>query len=835
MPQSSPGSPPSALDHQQPEQLPAQMPILPIASTVLFPTGVTALQITEDSSFALLEQLEEDGVIGIFCHVDEEEDARHGQPRQLAEVGVAARVLQRLKLGADRAQILCHGLTRIRLDSIDHFEPFLLATVSPATEARLKRTVELEALMGRALDTFERLVAVDSRYSKESVEVLRTNTDASPSYFSDLAASFLNVSLADKRRLITMSNPADRLHLVIDLTEREMARVSVERDVDDQVRVDIEAKKREYHLREQLRVIQQALGEEHSPRREAEEYAAMIEHLPVDDDSKMLLQRECDRLAIMSTASAEYPAQSNYLDTLFGLPWWEKTQDSLSLPKVERLLGKRHYGVDEVKERLLEYLAVVKLKGEISGPILCLVGPPGTGKTSISRSIADAMGRKFVRLSLGGVSDESEIRGHRKTYVGAMPGKIINAYEKVGARNPVILLDEIDKLGRSHQGDPSAALLEVLDPEQNTAFMDHYIGVPFSLSDTLFIATANVLDAIPGPLRDRLEIITISGYTEEEKVEIARRFIRPKLLEDHGIDRSSVTIDRGALTSLIRGYTSEAGVRGLERKMAAICRKVAHRRARQAKKDRKTERVTASNLPNYLGPKMFHQEFAGRHPEVGVSTGLAWTGAGGSILFIEATRMQGTGAVKVTGQLGDVMRESVETALSYVRTHSRFLEIPAEAFKEHDIHIHFPAGAIPKDGPSAGVAIATCLASLYSGRPVRHEVAMTGEITLRGKLLSVGGIREKVLAAHRARIGTVLIPVGNRRDLERVPEEIRKELRIILADRVEHAWEAALIPVLMADDAQVERLDKGESIPESTTMAAKMTADPKPQPGARNT
>ena len=803
-------------DHDAP--IPDRLPILPLLSTVLFPTGVTALQLAEPRSLALLDDLD-DGpdVIGLFCC---RSDGREIQASDLQEVGVAARVLQRLRLGPSRQQILCHGLRRIALESLDQTEPYMLGSVSVPSEPKPPRAVEADALMGRAIESFRQLTVADPRYSLESVDVLRMNLDAGIGQFTDLLGSMLNVSLEEKRKLIGMSRPIDRLHYNLDLIDRELARVSVEHDIDAQVRVTIEEKKREYHLREQLKVIQEALGEAHSPKREAEEYAAIAEHLPLDDDSKAVVQREIDRLSVMSISSNDYPAQSHYLETLLGLPWWERTEDQLAIRQVERVLAKRHFGLDEVKERLVEYLAVVKLKGAISGPILCLAGPPGTGKTSISRSIADAIGRKFVRISLGGISDESEIRGHRKTYVGAMPGKIIAAYEKVGSRNPVILLDEIDKLTRGTHGDPAAALLEVLDPEQNNSFLDHYLGVPFDLSETLFIATANVLDTIPTALRDRLEILTIPGYTEEEKIEIARRFIRPKLLEAHGLDAKALTVGRNALVAMIRGYTAEAGVRELERQMARICRKVARRRAAsQAKKPGGT-RVSASNVDRFLGPRRFNQEFANREPEIGVSTGLAWTGAGGSILFVEATRMTGSGAAKITGHLGEVMRESVETALSYVRTHSRALDIDPTSFREHDLHIHFPAGSIPKDGPSAGVAIATCLASLFSGRPVRHDVAMTGEITLRGKLLSVGGIREKVLAAHHAQIKTIILPMGNRRELTRVSEEIRSEVDIRFVDRVEEVWELALIPGEAGAGSQAEEI--ASSSPDLSKMAAKV-------------
>jgi ATP-dependent Lon protease len=790
-------------------EIPQSLPIYPLVTTVLFPSGVAALQIADERNLELAESLtEEKDLIGLFCLLPE---SRGGTAmRDLQQVGVAAKVVQKLKLGDHRQQILCHGLTRIQLQGIERTEPFLVGRVSVLEPRNDLPKPELEQLMKRSLAAFGRLASADERYSPETVEVLRMNVDSGAEFFSDLLASFLNVALDEKRKLIGMVDPSERLGLLAEVANRELARSQVENDIREKVRENLDERRREHFLREQLRIIQDTLGETTGPSREAGEYAAMIENLPLDDEAKRFLERECERLASMPEQSAEYPVQSNYLDTVFGLPWWERTQDNLDLRKVQSLLSRRHYGVEEIKERLIEYLSVIKLKGHISGPILCLAGPPGTGKTSLGRSISEAMGRKFVPISLGGVSDESEVRGHRKTYVGAMPGKLISAYDTAGSKNPVILLDEIDKMGQGLRGDPSAALLEVLDPEQNTAFVDRYIGVPFDLSETLFIATANLLDTVPPPLRDRLEILQIAGYTEEEKVIIARRFMLPKLLDAHGLEAGSVKLSRAAIVGIIRGYTSEAGVRNLERNLARICRKLARRRAQKEDLGEKIA-VGINEIQEYLGPVRFEQEFAARRPEVGVATGLAWTGAGGEILFIEASRMEGKGRVKVTGQLGEVMRESVEAAYSYVRAHARGLEIPSELPTSSDVHIHFPAGAIPKDGPSAGMAVATCLASLLSGRPVRHDVAMTGEITLRGKILSVGGIKEKVLAAHRARVKRVLLPMGNKKDLGSIPEEVREAIEIVCVDRIEEAWGEALVPLLVANDDDIDYLRAANS------------------------
>ncbi len=784
-------------------RLPQRLPLLPLVNTVVFPAGVAALKLSGVTSRRVVEALDGDGDLVALFYPDElTEDEITAD--DLQPIGVAARIVQTLKLDESRHQILCRGLCRIELIEVEQTEPFFTCRIRALDPPATGGEAEDAALMARAIEAYSDLAAADDRYRHESVEVLRANSAAGTDFFTDLLASLLETPLEIQRRLIETVDPRARLRYLLDLLAEEADRKAVEREVQDLVQKRVDDKKREYLLREQLKTVQIELGESHAPRGEAEQFRAMIEDLPVDDESKAILERECDALAVMSPQSAEYPAQSKYLDTVFRLPWWERTRDSLDLRKVERLLSRRHHGLGEVKERLLEYLSVIKLKGHLSGPILCLVGPPGTGKTTLARSIAEAFGRKAERISLGGISDESEIRGHRKTYIGAMPGKVISAYDKVGSCNPVLLLDELDKMVKSAHGDPAAALLEVLDPEQNKTYLDRYLGVPFDLSETLFIATANLLDGIPPALRDRLEVLVLSGYTDEEKIEIARRFMRPKLLEEHGLEPQALRFSKRALESIVRSYTAEAGVRQLERRLAAICRKVARRRATHPTKAAKTETIRAKQVPELLGPPRYQQEFAGRSPEVGVATGLAWTGEGGAILFIEASRMDGSGKVEVTGHLGEVMMESVRTAYSFVRAHARDLEIDSEIFRESDVHIHFPAGAIPKDGPSAGIAAATCLASLLSSRPVRHDVAMSGEVTLRGKLLSVGGIKEKVLAAHRARIKTVLLPIGNTKDLELIPQAVRDQLEIVLVTHVQDVWKRALVPLMIAGDREVD-------------------------------
>jgi ATP-dependent Lon protease len=786
-----------------------ELPILAVQSTVLFPSAVISLQAGASRHVALLQAVREDqDIIALFAQRPDSAGDTLAMG-DLAPIGVAARIVRRLKLGGDRLQVLLHGLARVQLLELTRIDPFPVGRVQPVPAMPAESAPRLDVLMGHALDAYERLVRLDNRYSPEPIELLRMNIGAGPDLFSDLLATYLNAALAEKQHLVETLDPGDRLGRLVDLIEREIARIMIENDVSLQATLDIKRKQREHLLREQIRIIQDELGEGAS-RKEGEKYLEEVDRLPLDDGFKETIRRECRRLASLSEQSAEHAVLRTYLETIFSLPWTKRTPDSLDIEKVERLLTRHHYGLGEIKERILDYLAVARLKGTLAGPILCLAGPPGTGKTSLARSIAEALGREFARISLGGVGDESEIRGHRRTYVAAMPGRFISAYARVGSRNPLILIDEVDKLGKDMRGDPAAALLEILDPEQNRSFIDHYLGLPFDLSDTLFIATANLLDTIPPALRDRFEVLTLAGYTEADKLKIARRYILPKALEAHGLARASLRFSGQALLAIIRNYTAEAGVRELERKLATICRKIARRRAaetgrRTARSAGRPDDMGERDVKRLLGPALFTHEFAERNPEIGLATGLAWTAAGGEILFIEATRMIGTGKVEITGHLGEVMRESVQAAFSYVRSRATELEIQPDVFKTSDIHIHFPAGATPKDGPSAGVAVATCLASLLSEHPVRHDVAMTGEISLRGKVLSVGGIKDKVLAAHRATIKTVVLPEGNRKDLPQIPDKVRKDLRIVFAQRVEDVWREALTPILVPKRGEAAR------------------------------
>ncbi|MEA2238002.1 MAG: ATP-dependent Lon protease [Thermoanaerobaculia bacterium] len=776
------------------EEIPKSLPIIPLVSSVLFPNGVLSLQVGIDRNVRLLKGLGEDqNLIAAFCQ--RTGDKENPRAEDLAPIGVLAAIVQRLPLSADRYQVFLQGRQRVELVQMLQNEPYFEGMLREVMPRPIAKSVKTDNLMNKAMSLFGKLVESDSKYSNEILNILRMNMPEGPDTFADLLSSFVNFPLEEKQQLLETVNPIERLELLVDWIQRDLGKATFDKELQRQIQTSIDRRDRENYLREQLRVIQDELGESNASEREADTYRNRVEALPLADEHKETLRREVGRLAQLSPSSSDYAVIKGHLDTVFQVPWAAKTEDRLDLVRAEEILDERHHGLEKVKERVLEFLAVLKLKGDLKGPILCFVGPPGVGKTSLGAAIADALGRKFVRMAVGGVTDESEIRGHRKTYIGAMPGKLIQSYIQVGVNNPLIMIDEIDKIGKDFRGDPASALLEVLDTKQNNAFVDRYLEIPYDLSHTLFISTANMLDTIPGPLRDRMEVIRLSGYTETEKVEIAKKHLIPELLESHGLIADQVTIDDDALFTVIRDYTAEAGVRNLERKIATILRKVARK---VAGGEEAHYLVTNTDLEPYLGLPSFEHEFAERHPEVGVTTGLAWTQYGGEIMFIEATRMAGTGRTTVTGQLGDVMRESVTAAYSYVRSKAKDLEIDDKQFSESDIHIHFPAGGIPKDGPSAGVAIATCIASVMGERPVRHDVAMTGEITLRGKVLSVGGVKEKVMAAQRANIKTVVLPEGNRKDLTEVPEDVKNGLNFVFAARVEDVWKETLIPLYVA-------------------------------------
>ncbi len=774
--------------------VPSKLPIIPLVSSVLFPGGVLSLQVGIDRNVRMLKSLPDDqNLVAAFCQKNG--DKENPRAEDLSQIGVLAAIVQRLPLSKDRYQLFLQGRQRVELVQMLQSEPYFEGKLREVAPRPIPKSVKTDALVNKALSLFEKLVESDSKYSNELLNILRMNVPEGPDTFADLLASFVNLPLEEKQLLLETVNPIERIDLLIEYIQRDLGKATVDRELQRQTQTSIDRRERENYLREQLRVIQDELGDTNAADREADTYRERIEALPLAEEQKTQLRREVNRLAQLSASSSDFAVIKGHLDTVFQVPWNEKTEDQLDLKRAEEILDERHFGLEKVKERVLEFLAVLKLKGDLKGPILCFVGPPGVGKTSLGAAIAEALGRKFVRMAVGGVTDESEIRGHRKTYIGAMPGKMIQSYIQVGVNNPLIMIDEIDKIGKDFRGDPASALLEVLDPKQNHAFVDRYLEIPYDLSHTLFIATANVLDTIPGPLRDRMEVIRLSGYTENEKLNIARKHLVPELLENHGLTAEQVTLTDEALLATIRDYTAEAGVRNLERKLATVMRKIARKVAAGDGEAHYT--VESKDIEGYLGLASYEHEFAERHPEIGVATGLAWTSFGGEIMFIEATRMPGSGRTTVTGQLGDVMRESVQAAHSYVRSKAHELDIEDRLFSDYDIHIHFPAGAIPKDGPSAGVAIATCIASVMGERPVRHDVAMTGEITLRGKVLSVGGIKEKVMAAQRANIKTVVLPEGNRKDLTEVPDEVKAGLEFLFAERVEDVWKEALIPLYL--------------------------------------
>jgi ATP-dependent Lon protease len=778
------------------DDIPKSLPIIPLVSSVLFPNGVLSLQVGIDRNVRLLKSLGEDqNLIAAFCQ--KTGDKENPRAEDLSKIGVLAAIVQRLPLSADRYQVFLQGRERVELVHMLQNEPYFEGMLREVVARPIPKSAKNDNLMNKAMSLFGKLVESDPKYSNEILNILRMNMTEGPDTFADLLSSFVNFSLEEKQQLLETVNPIERLEVLVAGIQRDLGKATFDKELQRQIQTSIDRRDSEGYLREQLRVIQDELGDSSSSDREADSYRTRVEALPLAEEHKESLRREVNRLSQLSPSSSDYAVIKGHLDTVFQVPWSAKTEDQLDLVRAEEILDARHHGLEKVKERVLEFLAVLKLKGDLKGPILCFVGPPGVGKTSLGAAIADALGRKFVRMAVGGVTDESEIRGHRKTDIGAMPVKLIQSYIQVGVNNPLIMIDEIDKIGKDFRGDPASALLEVLDTKQNNAFVDRYLEIPYDLSHTLFISTANMLDTIPSPLRDRMEVIRLSGYTEPEKVEIAKKHLVPELLASHGLAPDQVTIEDDALFTVIRDYTAEAGVRNLERKIATILRKIA-RKVAGGGEEHTHFAIASSDLEPYLGLPSYEHEFAERHPEIGVTTGLAWTQFGGEIMFIEATRMAGTGRTTVTGQLGDVMRESVTAAYSYVRSKAKDLEIDDKKFSEHDIHIHFPAGATPKDGPSAGVAIATCIASVMGERPVRHDVAMTGEITLRGKVLSVGGVKEKVMAAQRANIKTVVLPEGNRKDLSEVPEDVKNGLHFVFAARVEDVWKETLIPLYIA-------------------------------------
>jgi ATP-dependent Lon protease len=773
------------------ESIPEILPVMPLSDTILYPKMVLPLVVMEETSLQVIDDaMAGNRMIALLAYRSKElaETAGYPGPEQLQSVGTVSLVLKMAKTRDNRAQLLVQGLKRFRITSFQKERAYLRARLRVIEDVEQKDP-EIEALMNNLVGQFSRIVELSPGLPGEMVTMARSINEAGT--LADMIISTINSSMEEKQRILETEDVRERIRDATRITNRQLEIIELGNKIQQQVKGDLDQRQREFYLREQLKAIKEELGEKDEETVEIEEYEMRIKEADMPEETRKEAERELKRLAKMHPSSAEYTVSTTYLDWLTSLPWKQSTEDRLDIQAARKILDEDHYGLEKPKKRIIEYLAVRKLKPDSKGPILCFAGPPGTGKTSLGQSIARALGRKFVRISLGGVRDEAEIRGHRRTYIGALPGRIIQGIRRAESNNPVFMLDEIDKVGSDFRGDPSAALLEVLDPQQNFSFSDHYLDVAFDLSKVMFITTANILDTIPPALRDRMEVLQLLGYTEEEKLKIANRYLIPRQRSEHGLKASQIQFTRGAIRHIISGYTREAGLRNLEREIANVCRGVASRIA--AEEVQKT-RINVDDVAEYLGPVRFTGEIRARSLIPGVATGLAWTPVGGELLFIEATVMKGQNRLTLTGQLGDVMKESAQAALSFIRTHMKPLGIEDAYFEGKDIHVHIPAGAIPKDGPSAGVTMLTALVSFASGRRVKKDLAMTGEITLRGQVLPVGGIKEKVLAAHRAGIKTVILPTENRKDLQELPEKVRDQIRFHFVEKMMDVIKFALEP-----------------------------------------
>jgi ATP-dependent Lon protease len=795
-----------------------RLPVLPLGQLVVFPHVVLPLALTDPKAVQLIDEIitgEKRLLLGVVKPnggLEPPEGAvMTTMPDQLYEIGTLGAVVRMLKLGDGSVRVMVQGIERARLSGVAQGERYLMADYQPLSE-NLLEDARTEALKRTVIAQFSRVIDIAPYLGAELHEVLAGITEAGK--LSDFIAANLDLALPAKAELLAIDDVTRRLERLAEFLQQELEVLEVGTQIQEKVKTRLEQNQREYVLREQLQVIRQELGEDTGDD-ELDELAQRIEQAQLSPEATKVAERELKRLRQMSPQSAEYQVARTYLDVFATLPWTKVSQDRLDLKMARDILDRDHYDLKTVKERILEYLAVRTLNPDAKGSILCFVGPPGVGKTSLGQSIAEALGRKFTRVSLGGVRDEAEVRGHRRTYVGAIPGRILHALQRCETRNPVLMLDEVDKMGADVRGDPTAALLEVLDPAQNTTFVDHYLEVPFDLSGVMFIATANSLAPIPDPLLDRMEQLTLIGYTPAEKLQIARRYLLPRQLKETGLGAERAAVADGAMERLIAEYTREAGVRQLEREVQGVLRKAA---LEVVEKKSAGVKITAKNLEKYAGQPRVQSEVAGRAPEVGVATGLAWTPVGGDIMFIEAIRMAGKGQITLTGQLGDVMKESAQAAWSLLRARAGALGIPLESFTQTDVHLHVPAGAVPKDGPSAGITIATALASLLCNRPSRHDLAMTGELTLRGRVLPIGGLKEKLTAAARAGVTTVLVPARNKSDLVDLPDEVARLLDIRQVDTIDEVLELALL----APDER-GRLSGG----------VRVIADRPPQPGAR--
>ncbi len=765
--------------------VPASLPILPLSGFVVFPGAVGPIIVKNEAYSRMInEAAVKDRMLGVVLSHDKTAEVPSEQ--DLYAVGTAARILKLMNITTGELSFVCQGIGRIRIDRFTQQAPYFVADVMRLSD-HYQRTDELDALMSTLQNQFARLVDLSPQMPDQLKLVAMSLKDyAKLIYF---VAGNCTADLERQQGILEENDIRERFRKALSIVQAEIQKAELSNKIQSEIAQELGEQQRQHILRQQLKKIQAELGEKDEQAVEIEALRKKIAEARMPEEAEKAALKEADRLAMMSPAAAEYTVARTYLDWLTELPWSVATEDHLDIRQAEQTLDEDHYDLEKVKQRIIEYVAVRKLKKDMKGPILCLYGPPGVGKTSLGRSIARALGRKFLRISLGGVRDEAEIRGHRRTYVGALPGRIMQGIRKAGTNNPVYMLDEIDKLGMDFRGDPSSALLEVLDPEQNNTFSDHYLEVTFDLSNVFFITTANVIETIPPALRDRLEVLELPGYTEDEKVHIARTYLFARQLAEHGLTPDNLQLDEAALHRIIRDYTREAGVRNLEREIASICRRVAKRVAEGAIS---RAEVTVDDLVAYLGKPKFFSEIAERITTPGIATGLAWTPTGGDILFVEATKMAGSKGLTLTGQLGDVMKESAQTALSYVRSNAEELGIRPDFYEKADLHVHVPAGAIPKDGPSAGVTMACALASLMTGRLVRSDVAMTGEITLRGKVLPVGGIKEKVLAAKRAGLATVILPKLNQKDLDEAPEAAKAGMNFIFVDHIDEAVRKAL-------------------------------------------
>lgn len=763
-----------------------EIPILPLRGLLVFPYTVIHLDVGRKKSISAIEE----AMLGnkeIFLATQKEAQTDEPTEKDIYDVGTVAEIRQVLKMPGGTMRVLVEGLYRARIHTFLPFDEYMKVEVEEFKAEPVTKDSAMEALMRTVVNQFEQYVRLSKKIPPETVASVVAIDE--PGRLADVIASHLSLRINEKQRVLEAMNVTDRLNLICEILSKEMEVLDLERKINVRVRKQMEKTQKDYYLREQMKAIQKELGERDERSSEIDELKERLEQAKLPPDVLEKLQKEVERLEKMPPSNAEAVVVRNYLDWALSLPWSIETRDRLDMDMAEKILEEDHYGLEKPKERILEYLAIRKLAKKMKGPILCLVGPPGVGKTSLGKSVARSLGRKFVRISLGGIRDEAEIRGHRRTYIGAMPGRILNSIKQAGSKNPVFLLDEIDKMTMDFRGDPASALLEVLDPEQNNTFSDHYLDIPFDLSKVLFITTANSTYNIPRPLLDRMEVIEIPGYTEEDKLHIATGYLVPKQVKEHGLKKKNINFSEAAIRKIIREYTREAGVRSLERQIAGICRKV----ARQVVKDKNySATITVNSIGKYLGTPKYRYGTAEKKSQIGVTTGLAWTDTGGDILSIEVALIKGKGRLTLTGKLGDVMKESAQAGLTYVRSKADDLGISPEVLDGYDIHIHVPEGAIPKDGPSAGITMATSLASAMSGRPVRNDVAMTGEITLRGNVLPIGGLKEKALAAHRAGIDTIILPQENEKDVEDIPVNVRKKMHFILVSHMDEVLAAAL-------------------------------------------